>query len=232
MSARPSFTKSKRQANIRLHEQVVVELRLIKPLGNVDGTKVFAGQALPGMWAFKTDLLRAGINYADPQNRKADFHALRYTFATNLSKAGVLPREAMELTRHSDMRLTMKTYTDAGLLCTGEAVSKLPFFAVTPAGQALVGPLAALPDTQIDTQTPDSNGLELAFPGTDTLLEFGSEDAENEHLRHDLALSGTVGQIGRNGSSGRIRSFFPVGYREKMDDFSSEGKASLALGCQ
>ena len=32
--------------------------------------------------------------------------------------------------------------------------------------------------------------------------------------------------------SGRIRSFFPVVYREKMNAFSSDGKASLALGCQ
>ena len=95
------------------------------------------------MWAFKTDLRRAGITFADPQGRKADFHALRYTFATNLSKAGVLSREAMELLRHSDMRLTMKTYTDAGMLLTGEAVAKLPSY-ITPEGQILVGPMARL----------------------------------------------------------------------------------------
>lgn len=206
LTARPSFTKNKRLANIRLHEQVVTELRAIKPLGNLDGIKVFAGPLLPGMWAFKSDLKRAGITYADPQNRKADFHALRYTFATNLSKAGVLPREAMELMRHSDMRLTMKTYTDAGLLCTGEAVSKLPFFAVTPAGQARIGPLAAIPDTQIDTQTPVSNGHELAQHGTQTPASFDTETPEAEGASHDLSLAGTTRQRDENGSSGRIRT--------------------------
>ena len=114
---------------------------------------------------FKTDLQRAEITYADPQGRKADFHALRYTFATNLSKAGVLPREAMELLRHSDMRLTMKTYTDAGMLLTGEAVAKLPSY-VTPNGQIFVGPMAAIANTQIRTQTPISGGHKLAQHGT------------------------------------------------------------------
>ena len=118
LSAQPSTTKNRRQANIRLHEQVIVELRAIKP-ASLDGRKVFAGPCLPGMWAFKTELQRTGITYVDAQGCEADFHALRYTFATNLSKAGVLPREATELLRYSDMRLTMKTYTDAGLLLQG-----------------------------------------------------------------------------------------------------------------
>ena len=34
-----------------------------------------------------------------------DFHALRHTFATMLACAGVSPRVAMELMRHSDRRL-------------------------------------------------------------------------------------------------------------------------------
>ncbi len=38
------------------------------------------------------------------------------TYITRLQRAGVSPRETMELARHSDMRLTMKTYTDAAAL--------------------------------------------------------------------------------------------------------------------
>ncbi len=206
LSARASTTKNKRQATIRLHEQVVAELRTIKPSGSLDGRKVFAGSCLPGMWAFKTDLQRAGIVYADAQGRKADFHALRYTFATNLSKAGILPREAMELLRHSDMRLTMKTYTDAGLLLTGEAVAKLPSY-VTPDGQILVGPIAAVTDTQIRTQTPVSGDHNLAQHGTRMSVDFDSEAPQNEDARHSLALSGTDRQNAKNGSSGRIRTY-------------------------
>ena len=38
------------------------------------------------------------------------------TYITRLQRAGVSPRETMELARHSDVRLTMKTYTDAAAL--------------------------------------------------------------------------------------------------------------------
>ena len=40
--------------------------------------------------------------------RQADFHSLRHTLATMASQANVAPRVAMEMMRHSDMRLTMK----------------------------------------------------------------------------------------------------------------------------
>ena len=58
---------------------------------------------------------------------RADFHSLRHTLATNLARAGTAPRVAMEIMRHSDMRLTAKTYTDAGLLPVADAVLKLPY---------------------------------------------------------------------------------------------------------
>ena len=54
-----------------------------------------------------------------------------------MQRAGVSPREAMELARHSDMRLTMKTYTDAAQLPLAATVRGLPSFG----------------DSQIDSQT-------------------------------------------------------------------------------
>jgi hypothetical protein len=76
----------------------------------------------------KVDLTVAGIPYQDDQGRVADFHALRHTLATNLANAGVPRRVAMEMMRHSDSRLTDKTYTDASQLMTAEAVDALPSF--------------------------------------------------------------------------------------------------------
>ena len=55
-----------------------------------------------------------------------DVHSLRHTFATMLSQAGVRPRAAQELMRHSDIRLTMSTYTHLGLVDTAGAVEALP----------------------------------------------------------------------------------------------------------
>jgi len=41
----------------------------------------------------------------------------------------------MEVMRHSGMRLTMKTYTDATLLPVAEAVNTLPSYLSEPASQ-------------------------------------------------------------------------------------------------
>ena len=74
----------------------------------------------------KQDLERAGIPYVDGLGRVADFHSLRKTFITNLSKAGVSPKMAQTLARHSDINLTMNTYTTLGLIDQMAAVEALP----------------------------------------------------------------------------------------------------------
>ena len=58
--------------------------------------------------------------------RILDVHCLRHTFATLLSKSGVVPRMAQELMRHSDIRLTMNVYTHLKLIDTAGAVESLP----------------------------------------------------------------------------------------------------------
>ena len=54
------------------------------------------------------------------------FSRVRYCFATRLMRARVSPRVAMQLMRHSEMRLTAKVYTDADQLPVDEAVQSLP----------------------------------------------------------------------------------------------------------
>lgn len=75
---------------------------------------------------FDRDLAAAGIAKKDADDRTVDVHGLRHTFATMLSQAGVRPRTAQELMRHSDIRLTMTTYTHLGLVDTAGAVESLP----------------------------------------------------------------------------------------------------------
>jgi len=75
---------------------------------------------------FDRDLKGAGIPKTDQQGRTVDIHCLRHTFATMLSQAGVAPRLAQELLRHSDIRLTMNTYTHLQLVDTSGAVEALP----------------------------------------------------------------------------------------------------------
>jgi len=72
------------------------------------------------------DLKVAGIPKTDERGRTVDVHAMRMTLATMLNKAGVAPRTAQEIMRHSDIRLTMATYTDAKLLNISGALDELP----------------------------------------------------------------------------------------------------------
>ncbi len=99
----------------------------------------------PGHWPAKAaamlrrDLEAAGIPYRDDEGHVLDFHALRHTFGTNLARAGVSPKVAQELMRHSDINLTMGTYTHVGLYDLNAAVESLPAFALTPTPLAATG---------------------------------------------------------------------------------------------
>jgi len=74
----------------------------------------------------RRDLESAGVAIEDDQGRVIDFHGLRTTFITNLSRAGILPAVVQKLARHSDIKLTMGTYTQMEMQELGAAVGKLP----------------------------------------------------------------------------------------------------------
>jgi integrase len=78
----------------------------------------------------------AGIPKVDERGWTLDVHALRHTFGTDLSKAGVAPRIAQEAMRHSDIKLTMKVYTDPKLLDVAGAVDALPPLPIDSAANA------------------------------------------------------------------------------------------------
>ena len=89
----------------------------------------------PGTWAEKAadmirvDLDACGIPYAveGPDGPLyADFHALRHSMIALLDKSGATLKEAMQLARHSDPKLTMAVYGRAALHDLGAAVERLP----------------------------------------------------------------------------------------------------------
>jgi len=63
----------------------------------------------------RIDLTAADIDYEDNSGRFADFHALRHTFISNLARAGVHPRNAEALARHSTIDLRMNVYTHVAM---------------------------------------------------------------------------------------------------------------------
>ncbi len=74
----------------------------------------------------RKDLAVAGIPYEDGAGRVADFHALRHTFISNLTRGGVSPKIAQSLARHGSIGLTMDTYTHIGLHDERAALDALP----------------------------------------------------------------------------------------------------------
>jgi len=74
----------------------------------------------------RKDLEVAGITYRDGAGRVADFHSLRHTFISNLTRSGVSPKIAQSLARHSTIGLTMDTYTHIGLYDERAAIDSLP----------------------------------------------------------------------------------------------------------
>ena len=73
----------------------------------------------------RQDLVDAGVPIEDSQGRVLDFHSQRTTFITNLSRAGLPPALAQKLARHSDIKLTLGTYTQLEMRELGAAVNKL-----------------------------------------------------------------------------------------------------------
>ena len=128
---RASIAKTPELRALPLRAEVIKAVRSVAPDMPMPFEFIFRGK-LPRVPTMRKDLARAAIPFKDEQDRRIDLHALRDTFCTNLSNAGVFPRVAMALMRHRDIRQTMKTYTDATQLPLAAAVAGLPQFTLEP----------------------------------------------------------------------------------------------------
>jgi len=145
-----AVNKNRKEQSLPLHRELAEMLQQQKPADSkTDNLVVVNG--VPKMKEFRQDLAKAGIPFLDERGHRMDYHALRTTFITRLSTMKVHPRLAMELARHSDMRLTMKTYTDAGQLPLREVMDGLPGF----------GERA---DSRIDSRTLGPTGQSVSQP--------------------------------------------------------------------
>jgi integrase len=66
------------------------------------------------------------LAYRNEDGLYADFHSNRHLFITSLERAGLSPKMAQTLARHSDVRLTLGVYTHIGLHDQTSAVYSLP----------------------------------------------------------------------------------------------------------
>src|SRR3954454_10031953 len=81
-----------------------------------------------------------------------DFNSLRHSYIALLDKSGATLKEAMQLARHSDPKLTMAVYGRAALHDLGAAVDRLPALTLPrPADPAEAAPALRVTGTEGQT---------------------------------------------------------------------------------
>ena len=164
-----SLSKNRKESIHHLRPELVSTLNAFRPPHAKPEEYVFRG-LMPRVPTFKRDLVAAGITFEDARGRRIDIHALRKTYGTMLAAAGVSPRVAMELIRHSDMKLTMGVYTDVIQLPVIAEFARLPSLNIpnTPHNEQTktnsLGASDVAGDAQRDALTGVFAGRELSPP--------------------------------------------------------------------
>ena len=140
------YSKHRREDVLPLHPELVLRLREWLPGRDRRSSDEPSVLAFPhpadlsqirlwsGTWAenrhgaemLRHDLKATRIPYKDHAGRVFDFHALRHQFISMLAAAGVHPKAAQELARHSDINLTMSKYTHIKLNDLKNAIGEMP----------------------------------------------------------------------------------------------------------
>jgi len=127
-----AYSKHRRQDVLPLKPQTAAMLKAFVA-GKLPNIKVFGGTykqlTIRTSDMLKADLAAAGIPYRDEAGRYRDFHSLRHTTGSLLAAAGVHPKVAQSLMRHSTVELTMNRYTHIFAGQMSDAIDKLPDFA-------------------------------------------------------------------------------------------------------
>ena len=121
---RAETAKNKREEPVVLVAEIVEALRMHRPAHWSPKALVFP-KGIPRASRLKVDAERVGVAYRDAQGRYADFHALRYTFATFMRKNGMPDNFVRKQMRHKTIRQT-DGYTDEAQLPIYDSIKKLP----------------------------------------------------------------------------------------------------------
>jgi integrase len=135
---------------------------------------------------------QSGFLLADNDDGKADFHALRHTFISNLASNGVHPKLAKELARHSTITLTMDRYSHVGLLDMNGALECLPNVpnrseerqraAATGTESVSVAPKVALDPVQLRNYQESSRKTAAAGDDSSDSRNMSSQEELSEDL--------------------------------------------------
>jgi integrase len=121
---RAETAKNKKEEPVCLVPEIVEALKAHRPAHWSPPDLVFLN-GIPRASRLKVDAERVGVAYKDEQGRYADFHALRYTWATFMRKHGISDNFARKQMRHQTVRQT-DGYTDETQLPIYDSIKNLP----------------------------------------------------------------------------------------------------------
>ena len=121
---RAETAKNKTQEPVYLVPEIVEVLKTHRPAHWSPSDLVFP-IGIPRASRLKVDAARVGVAYQDEQGRFADFHALRYTWATFMRMNSIADNFAQKQMRHQTIRQT-DGYTDAAQLPIYDSIKLLP----------------------------------------------------------------------------------------------------------
>ena len=125
---RAETAKNKREEPVVLVSEIVDALKMYRPVQWSAKDLVFK-HGIPRASRLKVDAERVGVAYKDAEGRYADFHALRYTFATFMRKNGMPDNFVRKQMRHKTIRQT-DGYTDEAQLPIYDSIKNLPSLGV------------------------------------------------------------------------------------------------------
>ncbi len=157
------------------------------------------------------DLAAAGIASVDDEGRVLDFHSLRHTYCTRLARAGVTPKVAQTLARHSTVTLTLDRYARVELADSADALAALPSLATDDRREAARatgtdGPGTAPEDWNRSKRAAHAQrdarrtGLRLAVRGSNA-----DDGPDADDLAGESSKSGIGGELCASGQSGASR---------------------------
>jgi integrase len=121
---REETAKNKTEEPVCLVPEIVEALKAHRPC-KWSSTDLVFPQGIPRNRRLQKDAQANGIVYQDEQGRYADFHSLRYTFATFMHRNGMPANFVRKQMRHKTLRQT-DGYTDEMQLPIYDSIKNLP----------------------------------------------------------------------------------------------------------
>ena len=178
-------TKNRQEARIQLIPYVVDLLQKMRP-DNAPGEDAVLPNGVPrNRDGLHVDMKSAGIPIWE-NGKKFDFHSFRITASTLLQSVGSAPRSVQAFLRHSDIRLTMKNYTDVLGLPVFEDMKKLgEMISNEHHSHSRLSSLDLVPDRHF-----------MAFPDTVGKKENSAQPLENSRNCAETGLAKLVEAAG------------------------------------